>query len=753
MIEDKELSDLFRMECEEHMQSLDDGLLNFDQQSNNPGLLDDLFRAAHSIKGAARMLDLKEVQNLAHILEDTLDGIRKGEITVDKTLTSNLNQKLNPLRRAIEAEFEAVTIPKSLQSITSEAIDSAELKIPQPQPQPQPQAEQTIAVAKGDPASLPTEQVSNLGKAVPSSKADVSTTEMQTPSFRISTLRVDPKRLDVLLTHAGELAVTNAHIARRLPELEALSDHCEEWCRHLKATDLSVQDESFALKGLNQLLASLNQIRAGLYEDSRRLEFVSEELGNGIRTIRLLPFSTIFNQFPRLVHELAQTLHKEVDLVLEGADVVADKRVLEELKDPIMHILRNAIHHGIEEPAHRLEQGKSGRGKIIIKARQSTEHIALDIQDDGRGLELAAIKKTALKQGLYNEEQLALMSETQIQALILAPGFTTTEFITEISGRGVGLDVVRANVEKLKGNVQIISKPKQGVTFRLKLPLTLATMRVQIVGVQGCSYALPLEYIQFTRYIESADLFTMEGRQTFSLNGQPVSVMYLGDLLELKNISSNKSTKLYTTFLKVDNELFGLVVDELLDETEIMLKAQSQLLKRVRNISATTILVSGEICPVLNVIDLLKSLHKLYLHGNSSMSVQSSDSDIADDNKQKTLLLVEDSITTRTQEKRILESAGYKVVIAVDGLDGYNKFQSMQFDGIVSDVEMPNMTGFALTEAIRKDTQHADIPIILVTSLSSEADQHRGLNAGANAYLVKSAFDQQKLLDCLTRLV
>jgi two-component system chemotaxis sensor kinase CheA len=651
-------------------------------------------------------------------------------------MTTDLYQKLAAVRHLVE---EAVGEPTG--------TDALLISPPKPTSEPKPVVTEPAVVEQG------TEAVSESPKpesAPVLPEKPVNIPEAKKTSFQIGTLRVDPQRLDVLFTHAGELAVTTAHIARRLLEIDTLVDSCEEWTRGLKAMGLSIQDENFTLKGLSQLQIQLTQLRSALYEDSRRLDFVSEQLGNGIRTIRLLPFSTILNQFPRLAHELAQTLHKDVELVIEGAEVVVDKRILEELKDPIMHLLRNAICHGLEDPVQRGNSGKPSRGKIVIRASQSANHIKLDVQDDGRGLDLAEIKRTALKQGLYNEEQLALMNDVQIQALILASGFTTTQSVTEISGRGVGLDVVRTNVEKLKGSIQVCSTPGKGVTFQLQLPLTLATMRVQIVSVQGRSYALPLETIQFSRRIKASELFTMEGRQTFSLEGQPVAVAYLGDLLALQNSTVTQAEMLYSVFLMVGHELFGLIVDELLDETEVVLKAQSKLLKRVRNVSATTILVSGEVCPVLNPSDLLKSICKQSLQGGN-IAIQPDAA--ADNNRKKTLLLAEDSITTRTQEKQILESAGYAVVTAVDGLDAYNKFQSGQFDGVVSDVEMPNMTGFVLTEAIRKDKQHADIPIILVTSLSSEADQRRGLEAGANAYLVKSEFDQKVLLDCLARLV
>ncbi len=740
MIEDKELRDLFRMECEEHLQCLDDGLLSLEKRPADQALLEDIFRAAHSIKGSARMLGLDEIQSLAHIIEDTLGAIRNGAVPVDKNMTADLYQKLAAVRHLVE-EAVGESIGTDALLIPPEPISISELK---------PVATEPAVVDQGAEAVSETPKPESAPGSPPE---PANRPAAKKTSFQIGTLRVDPQRLDVLLTHAGELAVTTAHIARRLLEIDTLVDSSEEWTRDLKAMGLSIQDESFALKGLSQLQIQLSQLRSVLYEDSRRLDFVSEQLVNGIRTIRLLPFSTILNQFPRLAHELAQTLNKDVELVIEGAEVVVDKRILEELKDPIMHLLRNAICHGLEDSVQRINSGKPGCGKIVIRASQSADHIQLDVQDDGRGLDLAEIKRTALKQGLYNAEQLALMNDLQIQALILASGFTTTQAVTEISGRGVGLDVVRTNVEKLKGSIQVYSTPGKGVTFRLQLPLTLATMRVQIVSVQGRSYALPLETIQFSRRLKTSELFTMEGRQTFSLEGQPVAVVYLGDLLELQNSTKTQTEVLYSTFLMVEHELFGLIVDELLDETEVVLKAQSKLLKRVRNVSATTILVSGEVCPVLNPSDLLKSMRKQYLQGGSVAIQPDEATAAADNNRKKTLLLAEDSITTRTQEKRILESAGYTVVTAVDGLDAYNKFQSGQFDGVVSDVDMPNMTGLVLTEAIRKDKRHADIPIILVTSLSSEADQRRGLEAGANAYLVKSAFNQKVLLDCLVRLV
>jgi two-component system chemotaxis sensor kinase CheA len=428
---------------------------------------------------------------------------------------------------------------------------------------------------------------------------------------------------------------------------------------------------------------------------------------------------------------------------------VADKHVLEEMKDPLMHLLRNAVSHGIESPEQRVQAGKPRTATLRIKASQTPASIVIEVSDDGRGLDLDEIKRTALKHGMYREDELAGMSVAQVQSLILLPGFSTTSFVTDVSGRGVGLDVVRDNVERLKGVLQIESAPGRGLTLRAQLPVSLATVRVLIIAANGCRYALPVEHVQFSRKLELRALYPMEGRQTFSLDGQAISVAWLIDLLGItasapKSPSLGSQSTSICVVLTVGEERFGLMVDELLDELEVVLKPQGKLLKRVRNVSGATILDTGEVCMVLNPHDLFKTLSK------KSVAAVTVAKAIA---VQKVLLLAEDSITTRTQEKRILEGAGYEVVTAVDGEDAYNKLGTRSFDAVVSDIEMPNMTGLALTEKIRSDRKYAELPIILVTSLASEEDQRRGLEAGANAYIAKPSFDQQTLLDCLARLI
>lgn len=420
-----------------------------------------------------------------------------------------------------------------------------------------------------------------------------------------------------------------------------------------------------------------------------------------------------------------------------------------------MHMIRNALDHGIETPEERQHLGKPPQGKIQLKAKQTATNVVIEIADDGRGLDNEKIKHTALKRGVCRPEELATMTPSQIQSLIFEPGFSTRTFVTEISGRGVGLDVVRTNVELLKGTIQVESKPGIGCTIRVQLPTTLATAQVLIVSVMGISYAIPVEFVQTARFISEDDIFTIEGRDTIILDNQPVSVERLADLLELSVVSSQQSLVIGNTndkeqipclILKVADERLGLLVDALVDEQDVMLKPQSQLLKRVRNVSGATILGTGEVCIVLNPQDLIKSVRKQVVSTKPKQIPQ------APIHKQL-ILLVEDSISIRTQEKRILEGAGYEVVTAVDGLDGFNKLKTRSFDAVVSDIQMPNLDGLGLAAKIRQHKEYSELPIILVTSLASDEDKRRGAEAGANAYITKGTFNQEILLDTLRRLV
>jgi two-component system chemotaxis sensor kinase CheA len=408
----------------------------------------------------------------------------------------------------------------------------------------------------------------------------------------------------------------------------------------------------------------------------------------------------------------------------------------------------------------------------------------LEVYDDGRGLDIEKIKQTALKRGICQAEELLGMTVQQIHGLIFAPGLTTLTVVTHVSGRGVGMDVVRTNVERLKGIIQVESSPNQGCLFRIQLGTTLATAHVLIVSVQGISYAIPVEFVQMTRLVQADEIFAIEGRETIVFEDQPISVAQLADLLEIRWTpaqfepqsavakESKSQVSMSPSFmqrnpnsvtmdaaspciiLKVGEEKLGLFVDALIDEQDVVLKPQSQLLKRVRNVAGATILGTGEVCIILSPQDLIKSIRKQAGVINSSVARSSLRVQEQENSAVKpVILLVEDSIATRTQEKRILEAAGYEVVTAVDGLDGFNKLSTRSFDAVVSDIQMPNLDGLSLVTKIRQNQAYSELPIILVTSLASDEDKRKGAEVGANAYITKASFNQEVLIETLKRLV
>lgn len=701
-IEDEELRSLFKTESEEHLQRLDAGLLHLEFNPRDDATLGEIFREAHNLKGAARMLGAAEVETIAHRFEDVLGTAKRGDLALSANLISRLYRALDGIRKFVREAVSNVPAGVAVEDI----IRGIDIDNPH------------------GPAVAPGERMDDPGQP------------LQTPDspFRIETVRVEPRRLDQLMTQAGELVVTKTRAGRRLQQVDELLELWEQRVLSERAGEL------------------LQQLRDDIAEDNARLESVSARIEEGVRAVRLVPFAAIFNLFPRMARDLAREQGKNVRLVMDGGEAGADKHIVEEMKAPLMHMIRNSIDHGIETPAEREQAGKPQTATVRVRTYQQGANVFVDVSDDGRGLDAGAIRRVALERRLVREEELSRMSVEEIQNLIFAPGFSTRSVATGISGRGVGMDVVRASVERLKGAIQVHSAPGSGCAFKIQLPATLAATRVLIVSVGQGGYALPLDSVRTTLLILPEEIFTLEGHDTILVAGDPIPVAPLGRLLELRTqegISGeapSPARKLAAVILSAGGESAGVLVDGLLDEQEVILKPQSLFLKRVRNVSGSTILPTGAVCAILNPADLIKSVRKRAGRAAAPHKPEPVET-------KRAVLLVEDSITTRTWEKRILEAAGYEVVTAADGLDALFKLSSRSFDAIVSDVEMPNMNGLSMTERIRQESRYRDMPIILVTSMASEEDRRKGIEAGADAYITKSVFEQKVLLETLKRLV
>ncbi|HEY9608203.1 Hpt domain-containing protein [Allocoleopsis sp.] len=752
-IEDEQLRDLYKVTSEERLQKLEAGLLHLEKHPNNETILEELLREAHSLKGDSRSADLESVESLTHEVEEILLGIKRQQIIFTPEVSDRLYQGLDAIALLIH---EAVTGQRI-------EVDTARVLQQLMEVVAAPTLPESLPISPETP-STKIEAIASKGqrKAIAHSAAPeaIAPQDIPTPApgaiepYRIDTIRVPTRELDALMTQAEELTVTKIHIAHATAEIEELASLWDKWKAFAKKQRRS--SPSVATNPYQESIEkAIDALTLLTQENTTKLDLIAGELREKIRTLRLLPLSTLFQLFPRVVRDLARQQGKEVELIIEAGETTADKRILEEIKDSLMHIIRNAIDHGIETPAEREKLGKPPVATIWLRGYRKANNIVIEIADDGRGLDIERIQKTAIKRKLYQQEDLETMTPNQIYSLIFSPGFSTRTFITEISGRGIGLDVVRTHVERLKGTIQIESTLGQGCTFRLQLGTSLATIDALLVQVQGIIHALPMEYVPASLLVSQDEISTFEGRASITWENQTIPVADLADVLQLSNSPAyasiakveQQTSDLRTCILvKVGEEQAGFFCDRLLDTQEVVLKPQSQLLKRVRNVSGATILPSGEVCMILNPPDLLKSLQ---MQTASLVFIQ----------PRKTLktkpiiLLVEDSIYVRTQEQRLLEKAGYEVVTAVDGLDGYHQLKEHDFDAVISDVEMPNLDGLSLTAKIRQHQEYKNLPIILVTTLDSDEDRKRGTDAGASAYVIKGKFNQGVLLETLGRLL
>lgn len=745
MIEDKELRRIFKMESEEIIQNINRELLLMEKDPKNQENMEEFLREVHSIKGAGRMMGILEIETAAHQIEEVFEKLKSEDAIITSDKIDVIFIGLDAIRQFVN---EAVTGKPSCIKVADVIA--------------------LLSNKEKEPVPVDTDVSHTSSDRLNETDSTVTKPEPDPAKYQIDSIRVETEKLDILMTLASELVVSKTNIIRRLADIDKIIELWDGLNSNRSANNFLIrdieQDNNKNNRSVNKLTDFLNlewnyldkmeklirQIKSQFYGDNERLSYIVDELGDKISNIRLLPLSTLFNLFLRNVRDLSKSMSKEVELVITGGETKADKRIIEKMKAPITHIISNAIDHGIEMPDERKELGKPGSGTISINAYQTGTNIVIEIKDDGAGLNTDAIISRALKQRIVSEEALSKMNERDIWSLIYSSGFSTGIIVTEVSGRGIGLDVVRNNIDNLKGTIDIESSTGKGTKFSIKLPVVLATTRVLILREKDRMFALPTDSVETNRIISQKDIFSIERCDTIMHDGYPVSVSYLSDLLELNPDTYNYQMpkELTCVMLSIGNEKFGFLVDALLDEREVILKPHGAILKRVRNVLGTAILGTGELCIVLNPNDLGKTVKKHRFQTSAPVALSAERAE-----EKKSILLVEDSISTRTQEKRILESASYDVVTAVDGIDGLNKLNTRAFNAVVSDIQMPNMDGWTLTEKIRKEKKYKDIPIILVTSLSSDEEKKRGIELGADAYVSKAAFDQKTFLDIIGRLV
>lgn len=756
----------FRAEQTEHVEKINQGLLALEKNpdgATQQALLNQIFRSAHSLKGSARAVGMTTSESMGHVMEDILLQAKAGKRPLTPALFDLLYQALDSLEEILKsAEAGKTTPPAKILSLLAQLEEAAENPDRPPTSSDTPEiiASTPLEERANQPATAAAEPPHDTQAALPE-----PTAPPPTEASGDETIRVSVSKLDLLMEQFSELLATKIRIEERLTELKALQNFAGQWHKEWQTLNRHQQRRQSGheqrqnmealLKFTNQSqqnIRDLNSRSTLLYRhlanDTMRLSLIIDELQDEIKNIRMLPLDTITVAFERMVRDLARQQNKQVRLTVSGGKTELDKRVLEQIKDPLTHILRNAVDHGIDTPQEREAIGKAVDGEISLEASQQGQNVIISIRDDGKGLNLEAVRAAAVQKGILSQADADKLNHQESIGLIFNAGLSTSEIITDISGRGVGMDVVYQNIMDLQGTLTVDTVPNQGTTFTITLPLTLASSRGLLLQVGQQVYALPFSCIERILEVNRSEIGQIEGRQVVTYQERVVSLAWLEDLLDLP-VNQPYTETLKVVIIAVGEKRLGLIVDAFVGEQEIVMKSLGKQLRRVKTVAGATILGSGQVVLVLNPTDLVQLATRYRPNTSRLTEVQPEEK-----SKRQTIMVVDDSITTRTLEKTILESAGYQVILATNGEEAISLLMTHQRpDLIVSDVNMPNLDGFEFTRRVKQNSRYADIPIILVTSLDSQTDKARGIQVGADAYIVKSHFDQGGLLDTIEHLI
>ncbi len=751
----------FASEAGEHLQVMNQQLLALEaatEASQAAGCLEEIFRAAHTLKGAARVVNLDAVSQVAHALEAFMGKLRNGQQAPAPATVDRLLQVLDALtelvRTGLEGAEAAVDVPGLVASLEALAEDEARPPTTSTEPKSslQPPAEAPVELAQ--PPARP-------GTSRPAEAHGQPVDE---------TVRIATAKLDLLLARVGELQVARISHTTRLAGLRELLEVTEQWEAEWRRGRERHRREQRPVAGpaaepapaagaagpgllehneaqLKSTRARLGQLLSGLEADNRRLVQLIGDLQEEVRRTRLRPLATVLEPFPRMVRDLARELGKEVTFVIQGDDIEVDRSVLEQIKDPLMHLLRNSVDHGLEAPAARLTAGKPAAGRLRLAATQQGSSLHLEVSDDGGGVDLEQVQRQAQRLGVLTAaEAAAELPEQEALGLIFRPGFSTRSVATTVSGRGVGLDVVRQNVERLNGWVDVHSRPGQGTRFVLNVPLSVATTLCVLVRAGGQTYSVPASSVLRIVRVAPGQVRRLDGRDVILVDAQPVVVARLDELLGL-SASPRRDAQRPTLVLGSAERRYAVMVDEVLGAQEVLAKGLPRPWLRVRHVAGAAILGTGEVVVVLNTADLARSAARPAAAPMNGVPAP------VKAERAATIMVADDSMTTRTLEKNILEAAGYRVLLAADGQEAWTQLQTAACDLLVADVTMPRLNGFQLTEAVRADARLKHLPVVLVTSLDSREDVERGIQTGADAYIIKGAFDQDQLLATIRRLI
>ncbi|HIP20102.1 MAG TPA: hybrid sensor histidine kinase/response regulator [Sulfurimonas sp.] len=773
MDEFQEILQDFLIESFELVEKLDEDLVELENNPEDLELLNGIFRVAHTVKGASSFLNFDVLTHLTHHMEDVLNKARHGDLLITPDIMDVILESIDLMKALLEtirdtsedagidvaacvvrldkitggdgevqtsAAAEAVTEEVTPQPVVEEAVaddvdydsmspDDLEAEIEKllQERQDEDKAKREAKIAAGEevlaappepiedepaapkaePAPAPTPEPASAPVVTTPKKDDpkAAAPVKRAPATVEQTIRVDVKRLDHLMNLIGELVLAKNRLIK-------INDDVEE----------RYEGEEF-LEELNQVVSIVS--------------LVTTDLQIAVMKTRMLPIGKVFNKFPRMIRDLSRELNKKIDLELAGEDTELDKSIVEEIGDPLVHIIRNSCDHGVEIPEVRLAQGKSETGTIGLKAYNEGNQIVIQIDDDGKGLDAGMLKDKSVEKGLITEKEADNMSDKEAFTLIFKPGFSTAAAVTSVSGRGVGMDVVKTNIEKLNGIIDIDSEIGVGTSMKLKIPLTLAIIQALLVGVQEEYYAIPLASVLETVRISKEEIYTVEGRSVMRLREEVLSLVHIGDIFEVERIL-DANEHAYVVVLGLGTSKLGLIVDTLVGQEEIVIKSLGDYLKGIEGVAGATIRGDGGVTLIVDVVALMsmaRDVKSTALSDASATEVSHEKTKASD----YTIMIVDDSKTDRTIMRKSLEPLGVTLVEAADGQEALNILKSgdHNFDAMLVDIEMPRMDGCTLATEIKKYNKYKNLPLIAVTSRSGKSDRMRGVESGMIEYITK----------------
>ena len=749
---DASLLELFSLEAEAQTQVLSAGLLALERNPAQADQLESCMRAAHSLKGAARIVGVDAGVSVAHVMEDCLVSAQEGRLLlrpehIDALLqgTDLLMRIATPSNAPVPADIEAYV------TLMGRLLDPAAAAVP------------VMATA----ASL----MAGLQLQVPAAFAEAPAPAVELPAEAPKTsrrnaengervLRVTAERLNSLLDLSSKSLVETLRLKPHLATMQRLKRIQNNSLRalenlnvHLKEHALSLEARE-ALEDARRLLAESQQLlvekNAELDEFAWQASQRAQVLYDTALACRMRPFADVLNGQVRMVRDLGRSLGKQVRLEIEGEKTQVDRDVLEKLEAPLTHLLRNAVDHGIEPPEQRLLAGKPAEGLIRLRASHQAGLLVLELSDDGNGVDLEKVRRSIIERQLSPAQTAAQLSEEELLTFLFLPGFSLRDRVTEVSGRGVGLDAVQHMVRQLRGAVVLEQTAGEGSRFHLEVPLTLSVVRSLVVEVGDEAYAFPLAHIERMCDLDSADIVQVEGRQHFWHEGRHVGLVAASQLLQRPANQGNQQT-LKVVVIREREAIYGVAVERFIGERTLVVLPLDERLGKIQDISAGALLDDGSVVLIVDVEDMLRSVDKLLDTGRLERIARQGNQ--AAEAARKRILVVDDSLTVRELQRKLLLNRGYDVAVAVDGMDGWNALRSEDFDLLITDIDMPRMDGIELVSLLRRDNRLQSLPVMVVSYKDREEDRRRGLDAGADYYLAKASFHDDALLDAVVELI